>query len=49
MIEIIWAARSIIPAAELTFPSLHMYLYPKLNIQLLLFCFHIQEGCNFAI
>ncbi len=30
MIEIIQAAHSIIPAAELTFPSLHMYLYIKI-------------------
>ncbi len=29
MIEIIRAARSIIPAIELTFLSLHMHLYPK--------------------
>ncbi len=29
MIEIIQAARSIIPAMELTFLSLHIYLYSK--------------------
>ncbi len=32
MIKIIRAVRSIIPAAELTFLSLHMYLYSKVTI-----------------
>ncbi len=33
MIEIIRAGRSIIPAMELTFLSLHMYLYSKEEIR----------------
>ncbi len=33
MIEIIQAVRSIMPATELTFLSLHMYLYSKVYLQ----------------
>ncbi len=47
MMEIIQAARSIIPVAELTFLSLHKYLYSKGTALVVIFSFYKYILTNF--